>query len=837
MCEWLREKPDDAATVALLESIARQAPSGAVLREIEPYWRHRNPGVQRAALEAILASSDEHGLELSISQLSEKASDTRVLVQALRGMGHLGADWAAPMAARCLDHPNMSVKKEAALALADLNVGVHAEAVSRKLVYWLGAHDNSGFRNVLKSALENCAGAMKVAWLVLAAEESEEPRTLSLLCDALSGILRKDTLLRLAREERLPELIDGCVSGDIVLADARKSEVAALLHRAFPKTTRTDTNEGAVYRLEVYGFTPGDAEAALNELARGDERANEKALRTLAGNNLGPWIAWHSELSDTATRARCGALLLSVTRAVAPAEEDPRAAALFVVAEELVRSLKPTGDEARGWGKALLAFVSRHAKNTQEHPRLLRLLRSLGEDAPVGGLERFRLLRKVGAVRTLVDVECCLRQSARGASYASESRAMLIEAFAIAPKSHGEDEDETALRDVVQRWPGLDAAAQRTWLDETCALRPIDVPRLQRPTFLERLPRQVSAREVETLVAALGASDTRDAQKAALRLLDVSDAVAAWPAVLRAYLEGRVRVPRPKRLALAQRLQRWPSEKAEHERAAALVEGLAHKNAPEDAELHRRFIQEWLARWHEGDENVLPLLQDAGERLLPFVNAACAKGDFSLVFLLHFCPERFLRHLGPGHSEVERLLAEIRATEDEPDDSLEDPLEGLDTAGLLALAHAKDTAKGLAVRAVHALTRSESPAALGALEDLTQARRPGVRSAALRAFHRVADKERALAASFEVLQMETRPDVVLALMRRLAHAHYDPALPLLVDRLAHRDSHIRQHAHRAILAWGTSAVSSLRRAAKKARPDRRPAILALAAELESAPAG
>ena len=850
LCEWLRETPDDAVTVALLESVARQTPSGAVLREVEPYWRHRNPGVQRAALEVILASSDEHGLELSISQLSEKASDTRVLVQALRGIASLGADWAAPMAARCLDHPNMSVKKEAALALAQLDVGVHAEAISRRLVDRLGVHDNSGFRRVLKDALTNCAGEMQVAWLVLAAEQSEEPRTISLLCDALSGTLRKDTLLRLAREGRLPELVDACVSGDTRLADASKSEVAALLHRAFPDATHTDPDEGAVYRLEVHGFSKVDAEAALDELARGDKRANEEALRTLARSNLGQWLAWHGELDAPSTRARCGALLLSSSRAL-PFKEDPHASALFVVAEDLAgslngqtlsgqsastSSLSTAGDEARRWGKSLLAFVARYANDAHNRPRILRLLRSLGEDAAVDGLQRFRLLRSFGAVRTRADLNACLRQSARGPSYAAESVTMLREAFAIAPKpdkdDQEEDEAETKLRETAEGWTGLDASTQQAWLAETNARRPIDVPRLPVSKTLRRLPRQVSTRELEALVQSLESEDAQEAQAAADRLVALEE--ANQPALLQSYLQGRINVPSKARLPLAHLLESWPTQSREHERAAALVQVLGQRSEPEHAELHRRLIEEWLRRWRDGDEAVLPLLQDAGERLLPFVDAACANGDFSLVFLLRFRPERFLHHVGVDRPEVQRLLAEVRAPEEAPDDLLKDPLEGLDVAGLLALAHANDTAKGLAVRAVHALARLDSNDALTALESLAKARRSAVRSAALRAFHRNADKARALALSFEVLQIETRPDVVLALMRRLAHAQYAPALPLLIERVSHHDSHIRQHAHRAILAWGTSASKALRHAAKKARPDRRPALLGLAAELESA---
>ena len=328
------------------------------------------------------------------------------------------------------------------------------------------------------------------------------------------------------------------------------------------------------------------------------------------------------------------------------------------------------------------------------------------------------------------------------------------------------------------------------------------------------------------------ASYEYDAQEAASRILAWDEARHAWPAVLRAYLQGRIAVPRDKHVALAHLMERWPTDDSEQRRAAKLITGLWVR--PEDAELHRRLIQEWIVRWRAGDEDMLPLLRSAGGRLLPFVEEAFRQGDRSLVTLLPAGHVRFLHHLGAEHPEVARALAESQIDETEPaSDSLEDPLAGLDIAGLAKLAGAKDTVKGLAVRAVHALSRIKDSGAIDALETLTHARQPSVRSAALRFFHRLADKERAMRVSFEVLQLETRSDVVLSLMRRLAHAHYAPALPLLIERLSHHDSHMRQHAHRALLAWGSDAAGPLRHSAKKARPDRRPTLLALAAELET----
>ena len=110
--------------------------------------------------------------------------------------------------------------------------------------------------------------------------------------------------------------------------------------------------------------------------------------------------------------------------------------------------------------------------------------------------------------------------------------------------------------------------------------------------------------------------------------------------------------------------------------------------------------------------------------------------------------------------------------------------------------------------------------------------RPPVRSAALRALRRVASREETLEAAARALAMETRRDVMVQLMKSLGHGRHEPSLPALLDRLHHSDALVRQGAHAAIRAWGHEVVPALRRAAARARPDRRPTYAALIAELE-----
>ena len=135
------------------------------------------------------------------------------------------------------------------------------------------------------------------------------------------------------------------------------------------------------------------------------------------------------------------------------------------------------------------------------------------------------------------------------------------------------------------------------------------------------------------------------------------------------------------------------------------------------------------------------------------------------------------------------------------------------------------------MRAVHALV-AHGERAVAPLASLVVDPRPPVRSAALRALRQVASREQSLDAAAQALAMETRPDVVLQLMKSLGHGRHEPSLPALLERLEHREPRIREGAHEAIRAWGPEVVPELRRAARRARPDRRPAYTALILELE-----
>lgn len=809
--DWLREGPTDAVCVALLELVGRHTPGATVLRFIEPYWRHTGREVRRAAIEAILAAGEQaRGLELSICRLAAH-EEPRILCQALTAVATLRASWAEPIAIAALQRPEMAVKKEAALALAQVGSARSIPA----LLGWLAHHDNRGLREALLAALQRAAGPSLVAVLVRALADEGEARRIELLWEALSGQLPLAAALRLARSSQSAHrsLIAACLAGRVALADGDAAKLAAQLHRArlLPRPLVEDPGR----QLRALGFSPEAARALVLQRAP----ALEAAILATVRAGLADWIAWLRGERD----ARALALVLDA----AQSQHGEHVGALLELVANDIEAVEPA---------ALAGFLERcvvgRASGRGHEVRAIGLLRAVRASAGVGGLRRYRLLGRLGAVRTPADLERCLEDSRIGPDHANDSAMLLCEALAIPAISEDEPRALTTLREQAQRWHALDESTRAAWLTATLTSRPLDVPVIlpssprARPRFVPR-----SQEDLELLCTTLRAGDEQERGRAAVRLLDWPDAGPVWPQVLEAYLQGQVTLGATQREKLAPLLTRWPTEPGARRAAVALLSHCSPRQ-------RREFLRAWVAGWLAGDAALAERLQaTAEEELLPLVWEAAERGDYRLLRLLRPGRSPALRGLvayvgarSPG--DVEHLV--VPEVADEADDAAdpEDPIAGQGPEELLALIADKSVAKGLAVRAVHALV-AQRERGVAPLEQLVVDPRPQVRSAALRALRQVASREQCLDAAARALAMETRPDIVLQLMKSLGHGRHEPSLALLLERLDHREPRLRQGAHEAIRAWGPEVVPMLRRAVRHARPDRRPAYVTLIAELES----
>lgn len=805
--DWLREEPEAPVIVALLEMIARHAPSGAVLRTIEPYWRHGHREVRRAAIEAIVeAGSASQGLELSLCRLVEHP-ESRLTVQALGAVAAWQAQWAEPLVLRALEHREMGVKKAAAEALAVIGTrpGIG------KLVRWLGTHDNAAFRASLRQALVRAAGPLKVAMLVEALEHATERREIGLLWDALDGWMTIATAVRLAdgSSEARKALLDACLDGVVKLADGDADDLASALHRLRLRPLEDD-RKTAVDRLRIEGFSVATALEVVESCTPETERRCVEAVRRCVPE----WLSWVRE-SD-APDAAVGLLL----EACGP-EHHEQIDAVFELVEARIESI-----DASKVGRWIERCVMPKRAEMRWRGRAIELLRRLPADPQWGGGPRHLALKRLDAVITLGDVRHLLDVSRGAPDFAAQSTSLLREVLQIPPESRDEPEWATKLRDEAPRWHAFDPDERERWLQWAAGLRLgiTEVPRRGSPPKPRFVPR--SQADLEALLATLGAEEAGERSRAARFLLEWADVPDAASQVLASFLERPFPLGSEQRAQIAAVLERWPDDGREH--AELLVGDLSPRQ-------RRTFMRGWVEAWEAGEAWPEALIRRCSEALLPIAWERARAGDYRLARFVHLdgslSVEAYAR-LVEEHAPEE---AEHLRREPQPESPVDEPLDPINDASfdkLVELLNDPSLAPGLAVRAVHALSRTGEPA-IEPLDAHVTDPRPAVRSAALRALRRVAPGERYLEAAYRVLHMETRRDVVLSLFKTLAHGRHAPALPKIVERLWHREPRIRRTARDALLAWGHEALPNLRRIANKARPDHRRTITEVIDAIES----
>lgn len=843
LIEWLREQPEPPIAVALLEMIGRHDPRGPALQQILGWWRHRDPEVQRAAIEAMIAGESSEplrGLELSLARLSE-ASDPRILRQALAAVARLDARWAEPLVIAALQRPEMAIKKEAATTLATIG-GPRCIAA---LVEWIARHNNPGLRTSLLAALEFAAGRATPAILVDALAEAPDARSRALLHEAIAGRVSLAAALRLARSSQAdPQtghppshqanhhaLVEAMIRGEVHLRDASATSFAAALHRARLRPLAATPAADPLRRLRVEGFSPAAALALLDDPDHPPSPEPSPELLALVEASLAAWLTWLETPSEPEPPILALALVMRATKR---GHTD--------AIDRVLALVERRGGEALSLIGPLVAFVTEclvASRDPRRRARGLALIRACPPSPTLGGLARHRLLGQLGGVRTPADLDACLSACRIGPDFARDSAALLCEAFAIVPRRpdeillYGEAvaRERELVREQARDWYRLAPTEARAWLADMLARRPLDVPRptalpfAHGPAFVPR-----TRADLERLLGQLASDDESLRERSAMAILAWSDTRAvpgAWRAVLDAYLAGRIALG-GRGHALASVLEVWPESSSARARALRLVPEL-------DPHALRRLLPGWLAALARDEPDAAETLRAIDQdRLIPIAREQVRRGDLRLLGLLRRSDSLALRtlvdELRPSHAAA---IAHLITPDEPPPQSspVDDPIAGLEPEALIATITTRGVEVGLAVRAVHAL--AESDAGPDAIEPFVIDRRPRVRSAALRALRALVERERYLDAVTRVLAIETRDDVIVSLLASLGHARHPPGLPGLIEHLVGRDTKLRAGAEAALLAWGSTALPGLRRAAAKARPDHARTIAALIERLEA----
>ncbi|MFI5860630.1 HEAT repeat domain-containing protein [Streptomyces sp. NPDC051546] len=374
-------------------------------------------------------------------------------------------------------------------------------------------------------------------------------------------------------------------------------------------------------------------------------------------------------------------------------------------------------------------------------------------------------------------------------------------------------------------------------------------PRTVRGDDLDQ-PRSAALRD--RLLAMLEGPAEGTRRKAALALLEWPEPTCGLP-VLRAYVRGRVEVPVGARLARALGASGAGELRADgilHDRAALVAGGLD----PADLEPLVPLLLDW---WEHDPPSGSSAAGQALDRVPADVLAQrladrLDAGAWGFLDLLRGRPllrtpalTRTCRRLrAEGREDLADALLLVDGPLRRPDTAREDAeaLAALRDRGPAASSSTTTTTAparqellelartGDPVRIRRALTRlAEEPGGPDADRDpglreligvLLHHPRPAVRLHAHRTSRTVLDRQTYLQHT-SVLLDDPQPDLVRTAIRTLCHATWAPAIPAVTGLLEHSHPVVRRAAAEGLVAMGPPAVPALRRAAVRARPDKR----------------
>ncbi|AGC43488.1 hypothetical protein MYSTI_02161 [Myxococcus stipitatus DSM 14675] len=222
-----RDLSDAQLERVLSQLVGRTHP--LLARRLRRFLRHGSVQVQKLTLECLAQSGDARTVAWLVP--FARAEDIYRLRQALSGLGEFKVEWAVPVLAEGLAHPNMNIKKTAAEALVKAGPGWPPPI--GVMLDWVRRHDNPGLRESLVRALRATCARGYVATLLDALPRASKPREQTLLCEALSGVLSPRTLVALLRRDAPSATVlkDAVLGGVLELSLEARAELEMLLRR------------------------------------------------------------------------------------------------------------------------------------------------------------------------------------------------------------------------------------------------------------------------------------------------------------------------------------------------------------------------------------------------------------------------------------------------------------------------------------------------------------------------------------------------------------------------------------------------------------------------------
>ncbi|MGC4086875.1 MAG: HEAT repeat domain-containing protein [Polyangiaceae bacterium] len=475
----------------LLDSLDAQHPQ--LVSIVRPLLRHPDAEVRKRAARCLVKGGPRAATWL-MPWLSD--DDPSVVRQALLALGELGASFAGARVAEALDHPNMNLKKTAASALAQMS----ARSAVSKLLYWLGTHDNWGFRELLVQALRTTLGDFFAVVVLGAAARARAERTRELLLSTLAPPLGP---------AEVAGILAAHPNSDLAALGPTLNLDAELRRRGLAHRIRTSSAS-----LDPREWQQVEAERNAAELRRAVHLLPESLIALSTGlrraGKVGQVRNWALSLRESHT-------LLELYPELDPAAQQGALAVLERAAQHPTVAVRLA---------ELLSTLPLESVPTQ------LALRTTARWTPETA--RFWLLSSVAAVRSAAAKVLLAAGQVEPLAWPSELMNELVRGLIVV---EGPNQQSAFLRGDPKRWRAAllvvrelegPSAAQSLWRETS---------EIHAAELLDVVPKLFRHPEAEWLQVSRNAAQTAAAREAARRLLLGSSAISGRRTLLRELLD------------------------------------------------------------------------------------------------------------------------------------------------------------------------------------------------------------------------------------------------------------------------------------------------------------
>ncbi len=751
--------------------------------------RSKEPQVRKMVIRC-LVKQHAIGYSFDLLRLIEE-DDIETIRQAVIAMGEFNATWASSYVVRCLEHPNMNIKKTSAKAL--IKIGDYKAVNS--ILFWSGYHDNDQFRQILTDALKAVAGSGYLSLVLRELENSTDERKTGLLLKIFDGSINRELVKNLLRNKSKSAqmILDAVVNSQIRLSDGNIIDLINSednIYKSYFEKVLSNKEQTSNTVRQVYKI--GDKNEIRNFLKNSSMSGPE--LRFILINYLEEWLDFIND-TDEICREFLENFLDTAQKAFTDSHYEilaDKISVLLKILESDVLTLNTSEEFFKVLHKTIGMLPMPMAIKIAEDIRKSTILKS----KEYGWT--YKLIKQCNCILLDSDIYNTISKLDNVPSKA----ALLKDAY----KSEylGPRNNRNIIDDIINEL----ALNVPSWTDRK----------------FEEINNEIEFKKISFSNETIYNNDYKDhllnllddpdpvvRKKAAEAILDRDETSSGHKQVFSAYLEGKVKLDKKYNPILQKTFssfsESWYIEQINCQtndwtvRLLKLVSGIYTYKLTD-------YIS-WLQKLcQHADESI----SNESYKLLESIDPCLLIRDISELpeiksFKPLFLDENDIDDLYKTYNELHEPISKT---------SRELNKEANQLPSLITDARSNDSKRVIA--ALKGLAKYKEKDAVMAVTELIEHPDSKVRSAAYRCLRKIADKKHYLNITCKLLQ-DTKIDVVKSAIQTLAFSKYEAAIPAIVDFLASNNPKLCKYAAEGLKLMGACTIPYLKKAENKSRPD------------------